>query len=325
MKAILHDAPEGLRIAEVADPRPGPAEVLINIAATALNRADLLQVAGKYPVPVGANPLLGLEMAGTVMEVGNKVTEFEVGDNVCALLDGGGYAQLVTVPQDRLLRLPTNLSFTKAAAIPEAWLTAYQALHWIAQLKAGETVLIHAGASGVGSAAIQLVRLAGAVPIVTASGPKHEGCTQLGAAYCIDYRAENFAEAILAHTEGRGVDVLLDFIGGSYLEDNLKSLAVDGRMVMLGFLGGVHAKAMSLAPILRKRLKISGTTLRARSADYKARLTADFARDAWPAFADRRLLPVIDSIYDWNEVQSAHDYMRANANFGKIVMTVSED
>lgn len=325
MKAILHDEPEGLRIAAVTDPRPGPAEVLINIAATALNRADLLQVAGKYPVPPGANPLLGLEMAGTVMEVGKEVTKFEVGDNVCALLDGGGYAQLVTVAEDRLLRLPTNLSFTKAAAIPEAWLTAYQALHWIAQLKAGETVLIHAGASGVGSAAIQLVRLAGAIPIVTASGHKHEGCTQLGAEYCIDYRAENFAEAILAHTDGRGVDVLLDFIGGSYLKDNLKALAVDGRMVMLGFLGGVHAKAMSLAPILRKRLTISGTTLRARSADYKARLTADFARDVWPAFADRRLLPVIDSIYDWNEVQAAHDYMRANANFGKIVMTVSED
>ena len=325
MKAILHDAPQGLRIAEVADPRPGPAEVLINIAATALNRADLLQVAGKYPVPPGANPLLGLEMAGTVMEVGQEVTNFEIGDNVCALLDGGGYAQLVAVPQERLLKLPSNLSFTKAAAVPEAWLTAYQALHWIGNLQAGETVLIHAGASGVGSAAIQLVRLAGAVPIVTASAPKHEGCRQLGAELCIDYRKDNFADVLLEHTNGQGANVLLDFIGGSYFESNLKALAVEGRMVMLGFQGGMQVSAMNLAPMLRKRLSIQGTTLRARSDDYKARLTADFTRDAWPAFADRRLRPIIDSIYDWNDVQAAHDYMRSNANFGKIVMTISED
>lgn len=325
MKAIIFDeagGPETLYIGEVPDPIPQPGQVLVHIIATALNRADLLQREGRYPLPPDANPLLGLEMAGTVVGLGEGVTDFEIGDGVCALLNGGGYAQLVAVDQAMLLRLPGGISFTKAAAIPEVFLTAFQALHWIAKLKEGETVLIHAGGSGVGTAAIQLVRLAGATPIITASTAKHEALLALGAARCIDYRKEDFAEAVLDHTQGKGADVVLDFVGAPYLENNLKVLATDGRMVSLAALGGARAEAVSMAPILRKRLQITGTTLRARSAAYKEALTADFREKIWPHFADRKLQAVVDTIYDWEEVQTAHRYMASNANLGKIVLTV---
>ncbi len=325
MKAIIFDeagGPEKLYLGEVPDPIPETGQVLVHVIATALNRADLLQREGRYPLPSDANPLLGLEMAGTVVGLGEGVTDFEIGDAVCALLNGGGYAQLVAVDQAMLLRLPEGISFTKAAAIPEVFLTAFQALHWIAKLGAGETVLVHAGGSGVGTAAIQLVRLAGATPIITASTAKHDALLALGAARCIDYRKEDFAEAVLDHTQGKGANVVLDFVGAPYLENNLKALATDGRMVSLAALGGARAEAVSMAPILRKRLQITGTTLRARSAAYKQALTADFREKIWPHFADQTLQAVVDTIYDWEEVQAAHRYMASNANLGKIVLTV---
>ncbi len=325
MKAILFDeagGPEKLYLSELPDPHPQPGEVLVRIIATALNRADLLQREGRYPLPPDANPLLGLEMAGTVVSVGEDVHDFSVGDGVCALLNGGGYAQLVAVDQSMLLRLPAGISFTKAAAIPEVFLTAFQALHWIAELQAGEQVLIHAGGSGVGTAAIQLVRLAGAIPIVTASTQKHDRLLALGAERCIDYRKEDFAEAVLDQTKGKGANVVLDFIGAPYFEKNLDALAIDGRMVSLAALGGARVEAISLGPILRKRLQINGTTLRARSLDYKQKLTADFRQKIWPHFASRELEAVVDTIYDWEEVQVAHRYMASNANLGKIVLTI---
>ena len=329
MKAILIDQPgdaDQLYLGEVPDPTPGPTEVLLRTAATSLNRADLLQREGKYPPPPGLSPILGLEVAGTVMEVGAEVTAFEVGDNVCALVGGGGYAQLICVDQEMLLRLPERLSFTKAAAIPEAFLTAFQALHWIAGLRAGERVLIHAGASGVGTAALQLVRLAGATPLVTASAGKHERLAELGAARCIDYVSENFAEAVLDETDGHGADVVLDFVGGPYLADNFACLATDGRMVSLAALGGARTpEPFSMAPVLRKRLQLTGTTLRSRPAEYKRLLTQHFAADCWAAFADGRLAPVVDTIYDWEEVAAAHRYMASNANVGKIVLTIGVD
>lgn len=327
MKAIIFDEPGGpeqLYIGEVPDPSPGPGQVLVHITATALNRADLLQREGRYPLPPDANPLLGLEMAGMVVDVGEGVTEFTVGDGVCSLLNGGGYAQQVVVDQEMLLRLPTNLSFTKAAAIPEVFLTAFQALHWIAKVQAGEVVLIHAGGSGVGTAAIQLVRLAGGIPIVTASSPKHEFLLELGAARCIDYAKEEFAEATLDQTDGKGANVVLDFVGGPYFEQNLRALATEGRMVSLAALGGARVENVSLAPILRKRLQIHGTTLRARSKAYKRKLTDDFRQNAWPHFSDRQLRAVVDTIYDWEEVQDAHRYMASNANLGKIILTIGD-
>ncbi|MFK8161850.1 MAG: NAD(P)H-quinone oxidoreductase [Lewinella sp.] len=327
MKAITITSPgdaNQLQITEVSDPVAAPGQVLVYVAATALNRADILQREGKYPPPPGVTDILGLEMAGTVIEVGEGVTDFEVGDNVCSLLPGGGYAQQVAVDAEMLLKLPGNMSFTKAAAIPEAFLTAFQALHLIAKLQPGETVLIHAGASGVGTAAIQLAKLAGAHPIATASGMKHQPLLDLGAERCIDYRNEDFAEAALDHTNGKGVNVVLDFIGGPYLEKNFKALAMEGRMVSLGFLGGAQVDSFSMAPVLRKRLQLTGTTLRSRSQAYKHELVAAFRERAWPAFADRSVRALVDTIYDWEEVADAHKYMEANANVGKIVLTIGE-
>jgi len=325
MKAITVSSPgdaDNLRITEFSDPVPGPGQVLVHVAATALNRADILQREGKYPPPPGTTDVLGLEMAGTVMDLGEGVSGFEVGDNVCALLSGGGYAQLATVDAAMLLRLPENMSFTKAAAIPEAFLTAFQALHLIGKLRAGETVLIHAGASGVGTAAIQLARHAGAKVIATASGMKHPLLTDLGADRCINYRTEDFAEAVLDETDRKGADIVLDFVGAPYLDKNLRCLAMEGRMITLAALGGARVKDVSLAPILRKRLQITGTTLRSRSPEYKHDLVQQFRDRIWPAFADRSLRAVVDTIYDWEEVADAHKYMESNANVGKIVLTI---
>lgn len=326
MKAITVPTPgdaDQLFFAEVPDPTPGPGQVLVYVAATALNRADILQREGKYPPPAGVTDILGLEMAGTVIEVGEGVKNFAVGDNVCALLPGGGYAQQIAVDEDLCLRLPERLSFTKAAAIPEAFLTAFQALHWIADVQPGETVLIHAGASGVGTAAIQLAKLAGARVIATASGHKHPSLHDLGADRCVDYRREDFAEVALAESE-TGVDVVLDFVGGTYFAGNLKALGLDGRMVCLGALGGASVEATSMAPILRKRLQITGTTLRSRPQEYKERLVADFRARIWPHFADRSLRAVVDTIFDWTEIVAAHRYMESNANIGKLVVTIGE-
>ncbi|CAH1002222.1 Phthiocerol synthesis polyketide synthase type I PpsC [Neolewinella maritima] len=325
MKAIVFDQPgdaQQLHLADVTDPAPAAAAVLLHIAATALNRADLLQREGKYPVPPGASPILGLEVAGTVLEVGSEANGFEVGDNVCALVNGGGYAQQIAVDHRMLLKLPERLSFTKAAAIPEAFLTAFQALHWIGRIQAGETVLIHAGASGVGTAAIQLVKLAGAIPIVTASAHKHERLFELGAARCIDYKSQDFAAAALDFTEGKGVDIILDFVGGPYLNKNLEACATDARIVSLAALGGARVPDFTMAPFLRKRVQLTGTTMRSRTDAYRQRLTADFRERIWPHFADGTLIAVVDTIYDWEEVASAHDYMASNANVGKIVMTI---
>ena len=328
MKAILYHEPgdeSQLHISEVADPVPDTQSVLLHVAATALNRADLLQREGKYPVPAGANPILGLEVAGTVMEVGAEVEDFEVGDNVCALVNGGGYAQRIAVDHRMLLKLPERLSFTKAAAIPEVFLTAYQALYWTAGLEADDTVLIHAGASGVGTAAVQLVRLAGGVPVVTASANKHQQLTDLGAARCIDYHTEDFAEAVLDFTAGKGADIILDFVGGPYLAKNLQAAATDGRIVSLAALGGARVTDFTMAPFLRKRIQLTGTTMRSRTDAYRQRLTADFRRDIWPSFADGSLQAVVDTIYDWEEVAAAHRYMASNANVGKIVLTIGLD
>ncbi len=328
MKAILFDQPgdeNQLYLGEVSDPTPGPTDVLIHVAATALNRADLLQREGRYPVPADASPILGLEVAGTIIEVGSEVEGFEVGDNVCALVNGGGYAQRAVIDQEMLMKLPQRLSFTKAAAIPEAFLTAFQALYWTARMRKGDRILIHAGASGVGTSAIQLALHAGATPIVTASGGKHQQLHELGVERCIDYREEDFAEAVLDETGGHGADIVLDFVGGPYLENNFKAMATDGRMVSLAALGGARVEGFSMAPILRKRLQVTGSTLRSRTPEYKRLLTQNFIDTCWPAFADRSLRPLVDTIYDWEEVADAHRYMAANANVGKIVLTIGID
>lgn len=295
-------------------------DILVEVKAAGVNRADLLQRKGKYPPPKGASPVLGLEVAGIVKETGSKVGRWKEGDSVFGLLSGGGYAQYASINENMAMPIPENLDFTQAAAVPEVFLTAYQALIWLAKLKKGERVLIHAGASGVGTAAIQVARETGAEVIITASAPKHSLCRELGALHTIDYSSKNFGEEIKSVTEGKGVQVIIDFIGGPYFQDNLQSLSKDGRLVMLASLGGMKVSEANLLPILQKRLSIFGSTLRSRSLEYQCRLTQETAGFLLPRLQDGRIRPVIDRVYPIAEVQDAHSYMESNKNQGKIVL-----
>ncbi len=325
MKAILQESPGGpetLYVGETATSDPEADEVLVRVRATALNRADLMQREGRYPPPPGSSEILGLETAGVVEAVGPACDGWTVGDRAFGLLPGGGYAEYVTFDYRMALPIPDVLSFEEAAAVPEVFLTAFQALYWLGNLSEGERVLIHAGASGVGTAAIQLVREAGAQAYVTASAPKHTLCLDLGATLALDYKADDFAERVLEATDGRGVDIILDFIGAPYFEKNVRALAVDGRLVSLALMGGGTLEQLHLGTLFRKRLHLLFTTLRNRPTAYKVALTHDFAARILPLFEAGRLKPIIDSVYDWTDVQEAHRRMGDNRNAGKIVLRV---
>lgn len=326
MKAILlkeFGDPSNLYIGKHARPDINSEEVLVKVKATALNRADTLQRKGLYPPPSGASSILGLEMAGYIEEMGKNVKGWNVGDRVFALLSGGGYAEFVNVHQDLIMRIPDSLDFDEAAAIPEAFLTAYQALFYLGKLKREESILIHAGASGVGTAAIQLAKSQGVANImITASGGKHRLCKSLGANHTIDYKKQNFEKVINEITGGIGVDVVIDFLGASYFHQNINCLSMDGRLVILGLMGGNIVEKANLGKILSKRLVIVGSTLRSRSLNYKIQLSKDFAVMAIPKFVKKELKPVIDSVLDWKEVAEAHRYMECNKNKGKIVLKV---
>lgn len=326
MRAVItrgHGGPEVLELGTHPDPEPAADELLVRIHATALNRADLLQREGRYPPPPGASPILGLELAGVVEAVGPACRGFQEGDRVFALLPGGGYAEFATVPHDLAMPIPENLSFEEAAAIPEVFLTAFLNLFWLGRLAAGEYALIHAGASGVGTAAIQLAREQEARVVVTAgSDEKLALCHDLGAGAGCNYRQGPWAPAVLEATGGRGVDVILDPVGAPYWDQNLKVLAPDGRLILIAMMGGSRLPEARLGPILTKRLQVIGSTLRSRSREFKARLTAEFAAFALPRLRDGRLRPVIDRVYDWTEVAAAHTYMESNRNKGKIVLKI---
>jgi tumor protein p53-inducible protein 3 len=325
MKAILvHQpgGPEELILGEYEKPEPKPNELLVRVHATALNRADTLQRQGKYPAPAGASPLLGLEIAGEVAAVGAACTKYKVGDKVFGLLPGGGYAEYAVIDEAMAMPVPGNLSMEEAAAIPEVFLTAFQALVWLGRLQAGERVLVHAGASGVGTAAIQLARELGAEVYVTASAAKHEACLALGATKAIDYKSASFKEEVLKHTNQQGVDVIIDFIAGPYFNDNLDCLRLDGRLVLLATLGGGKVENFDLRKILTKRLQVMGSTLRSRSRDYQVRLTEDLSAFALERFNTGKLKPIVDSVLDWQDAAEAHRYMEANRNTGKIVLRV---
>jgi tumor protein p53-inducible protein 3 len=326
MEAILLKAPgaaDQLYLGEYPTPQPGEHEVLIQVHATALNRADILQREGKYPPPAGASPVLGLEVAGVVEAVGPQVTRWRAGDRVFGLLSGGGYARYAVMHEQMAMPMPVSWSFVQAAAVPEVFLTAYQALHWIAKLQPGETVLLHAGGSGVGTAAIQLARAMGAEVLVTASAGKHALCRQLGASHAIDYHRGPFLKEVLAHTHEQGVHVIVDPVGGEYFGQNIKALRPDGRLVMLAVMGGLRAPDVNLGPIVFKRLQITGTTLRSRPREYQIRLTKEFMAFAYEKLRSGALNPVIDRIFDWREVAQAHRYMEENRNTGKIVLSVA--
>ncbi|MBA2564127.1 MAG: NAD(P)H-quinone oxidoreductase, partial [Gemmatimonadetes bacterium] len=296
-------------------------DLLLKIKAAGVNRADVLQRQGRYPPPPGASPTLGLEASGFVEQVGTEVEDWCEGDRACALLAGGGYAEHVAVPAGLCMPIPEGLSFEQAAAIPEVFATAYQTLFWLGDLQFGGRVLIHAGASGVGTAAIQLAREAGAHPIVTAgSERKLDACRALGAELAIDYKRGPFAPAVLEATDERGVDVILDFVAAPYWEQNLQCLAPEGRLILIGSLGGTRVEGFDLRVFLTKRLQVTGTTLRARSLDYKVRLVRALAAFALPRFADGRLRPIVDRVFSWAEVAKAHRYMEENRNIGKIVL-----
>ena len=239
------------------------------------------------------------------------------------LLPGGGYAQYAVMHQDMAMSLPEELNFTEAAALPEVFLTAYQALVWLAKVQKGERVLIHAGASGVGTAAIQIAREMEAEVMVTASAEKHRVCLELGARYAIDYKSQSFKEEVDRLMGGEGVDVIIDFVAAPYFQDNLASLRTDGRMVMLALLGGVKLPEANLLPILQKRLSIMGSTLRSRSPEYQARLTKELAGFMLPRLRDGRIRPVIDKVYSWDKANEAHTYMEENKSKGKIILSIS--
>ena len=326
MRAICYreggDASE-LYFCERPMPVPGPQEIRIWVYATALNRADILQRRGKYPPPPGASPILGLEVAGVVDAVGEQVRRWRRGDRVMALLDGGGYATYAIAHEGLAMPIPERLSFEEAAAIPEAFLTAYQALFWLAQFETNTYVLIHAGASGVGTAAIQLVTLHGGKPIVTAgSAEKIAFCKSLGAVAGFNYREGPFAPGVAKVTGNQGVRVVIDFVGAPYWEQNLQVLAPDGYIVLLATLGGAKIQTCDLRKLFQKWAHVAASTLRNRPLDYKVKLVHAFERDVLPFFEAGKLRPVIYRVVSWQEVSKAHQWMEHNQNIGKIVLRV---
>ncbi len=308
---------------EVPDVKPGPDEVLVDVKATAVNRADLLQAMGLYPPPPGASEILGLEMAGVVAATGSQVNkEYRIGDRVIGLLSGGGYAQQVAIHPQLLLKLPDSWSYAQGAAIPEVWLTAYSNLFIEAELTSGQTVMIHAGGSGVGTAGIQMACEAGATVFVTAgTAVKLERCQDLGASLGVNYKQQDFVEAVMAATRGQGVDVILDPIGGAYLNQNLAILKENGRLVNIGLLGGGTAE-INLGVVLGKSLRIIGTRLRSRPLAQKIKITRKFADRFWSLLATGRLQPIVDSVFKIEEADAAHDYVKQNKNTGKVVLDI---
>ena len=325
MKTVLQTkfgGVETLYIGETEMPVVNENEVLIEVHYAALNRADLLQRKGKYPPPKGESEILGLEASGIVKQVGKNVKHFTPGDRVMTLLAGGGQAEYVKADQRLVMHIPESLTLEQGAAIPEVFLTAYQALFFEGKTKFGSTVLVHAGASGVGTSAIQLAKARGCKVICTASASKHDTCKNLGADLVIDYKTQDFAEEVKNFTQGKGVDIALDFIGAPNFVKNLDSLATDGTLMLIATMGGIRLEEFNIRPILTKRLKIQGTTLRARSNAYKQELIQAFSADFLPDLASGKITPIIDSVLDWNDIQQAHQRMEANKNVGKIVLKV---
>lgn len=321
MFAIDIDDNRDLVWTEVADPNLGPGQVRIRTEATAVNRADLLQRRGRYPVPPGASPILGLEVAGVIDALGDGVDDWKVGDRVCALLEGGGYAEQVVVDAGMLLPVPKNLTTVEAAALPEVFYTAWLNVFLETDIAPGETVLVHAAASGVGTAAVQLCKAFGHRCFATASGSKLDAVRGFGADVCIDRNEQSFLEVVKAETEGRGVDVILDPVGGNYLADNLRALALRGRLVNIGLLGGIKAE-LDIARLLTRRLRVIGSVLRSRSRAEKLVITASLREKVWPKVADGTLVPVIHDTLPIRDAEKAHALLETNATVGKVVLTV---
>lgn len=326
MKAVIFDAPGDesvMRVDDAPDPVLESNEILIAVRATAVNRADLLQRRGLYPPPPGAPEILGLECAGVVLETGADVTRFREDDRVMALLSGGGYAEKVAVDERCVMRMPDAMSFEEAAAIPETFLTAYLNIFLLGGVDAGDAVLVHGGSGGVGTAAIALCRELGARIFVTAgSAERARRCIDLGATGAVDYSSEDFEERIRAATHGFGVDVIVDPIGAPYFEKNLSLLSIEGRLVLIGLMGG-HSTGIDLALLLRKRIGVVGSTLRSRSNEEKGILIESFLDEIGDALDEGRLRAVVDRVLPIGDAAAAHRLMNEGGHFGKIVLDVT--
>ncbi|MER7394385.1 NAD(P)H-quinone oxidoreductase [Streptomyces sp. NPDC000151] len=314
--------PEALVWAEVPAPQLSEGEVLVRVAASAVNRADVVQRQGFYDPPPGASPYPGLECAGMITEVGPGVSGWAVGDEVCALLAGGGYAEQVAVPAGQLLPLPKGLDLTAAAALPEVACTVWSNIFMVAHLRPGETLLVHGGSSGIGTMAIQLAKAVGARVAVTAgSGDKLERCAELGADVLINYREQDFVEEIRKATDGRGADVILDIIGAKYLADNVRALATNGRMTVIGLQGGRKAE-LDLGALLTKRAAVAGTSLRGRPVEEKAAIVAAVREHVWPLIENGQVRPIVDRTLPMAEAAEAHRIVEQSSHIGKVVLTV---
>ncbi|MFE7463459.1 NAD(P)H-quinone oxidoreductase [Streptomyces sp. NPDC057499] len=314
--------PEALVWAEVPDPVAGEGEVLVDVAASAVNRADVLQRQGLYNPPPGASPYPGLECAGRISAVGPGVTGWAVGDEVCALLAGGGYAEKVAVPTGQLLPVPDGVEPALAAALPEVTATVWSNVFMVAHLRPGETLLVHGGSSGIGTMAIQLAKAVGARVAVTAGGPeKLARCAELGADVLIDYRQQDFVEEVRRATDGAGADVILDIVGAKYLDRNVQALAVNGRLAVIGLQGGVKGE-LNLGALLNKRAAVTATSLRGRPLAEKAAIVAAVREHVWPLIADGVVRPVVDRTVPMPDAAEAHRVLESSAHIGKVLLQV---
>jgi len=310
--------PDNLEWVEVPDPEPGPGEVLLDVAASAVNRADLLQRQGNYPPPPGASDILGLECSGTIAELGDGVEGWQPGDEVCALLAGGGYAERVVVPAGQLLPLPGEVDLITSAGLPEVACTVWSNVVMLAGLSEGEVLLAHGGAGGIGTHAIQVGKALGATVAVTAgSAERLDRCRQLGADIAINYREQDFVEVLRAETGG--ADVILDNMGAKYLDRNISALKTGGRLTIIGMQGGVKAE-LNIGKLMGKRASVSGTTLRARPVDDKARIVADVRERLWPLVAEGRVRPIVGQVVPMSEAADAHRALDEGGVFGKVLL-----
>lgn len=322
MRAVVleeHGGPEVLKIQDVPDPEPGPDEVAVDVRATALNRADLLQRRGFYPGPPMEYEIPGMEFSGSIAALGERVSDWSIGDAVMGIVGGGAYAERLVTHERLLLPVPDSIGVADAAAIPEVWITAYDALVRQGGLTSGRTALVHAGASGVGTAAIQIAKGIGAKVAVTVSSRKADRCRELGADLAIDYASEDFVEATQGLTSGRGVDVVLDVVGGDYVDRNVDALCIGGRIIQVGVMGG-GGSGLNVGKLLPKRAAVVGTVLRSRPLEEKIEVTQRFAREMLPLFDHGPFDPVIDRRYPLDDIAAAHEHMEANLNIGKILI-----
>ena len=314
--------PEALVFETRPLPIPGPGEILVKVAAAGINRPDVLQRQGGYPPPKGASDVMGLEFAGEVVALGDGATRFPLGAKVCALVSGGGYAEYAVVHETNALAVPAGLTMVEAAAIPETFFTVWSNVFDRAGLKPGEVILVHGGTSGIGVTAIQLAKAFGATVIATAGGPeKCARCRELGADLAIDYRDQDFVQEVKTFTKGRGADVILDMVGGDYIERNHEAAAIEGRIVQIAFLRGAKA-TVNFTRIMLKRLVHTGSTLRARDVAFKADIAAALGAKVWPLIEAGAVKVVVDSTFPFAQVEDAHRRMETNAHVGKIVLTM---